>query len=211
MNDVKITGKVTASGVVRGKASIPMLSSDRTLDINSNGIFNVLGYRDVNVQVPPNVGEKVITANGIYLSSDDNIDGYSRVVAEVVRGSAILTPYAFDYIDGYVNGGVFNRVAGETNNRNDIYRVVAGRKYKFTYGNTVGNRSRIMLTVDDVTQIGGTGAISRGTSLSESVSPSRTWDMYFESSLTGYLIVTKDNRSTSDIPTFLLDMTALGD
>ena len=211
MRNEAISGIVRPRGIIRGEANISSLSASGTLNITANGQCNVKQFEYANVEVIPPLLDKIVSQNGVYTAADEGLYGYSKVSVDVVKGSCILEPYSFDYIEGYVSGGNFNRVAGEVNNRNDIYRVVEGRSYKFTYGNTVGNRSRIMLTTDDVTQIPGTGLISHGVLLSDSTSPTRQWDLYFVSSLTGYLIVTKDNRSTDNIPTFLIDMTALGD
>lgn len=211
MNSGVIRGIIRPRGIIRGEANISSLTASGQVDITSDGRFNVKQFEFANVDTSSHLAEKQISMNGIYSASDENKYGYSKVTVDVVKGSCFLEPYYFDYIDGFVNAGLFYRNAGEVNNRNDIYRVVEGRKYKFTYGNTVGNRSRVMLTTEDVTQKGGTGIISQGISLSNSTSPNRQWDLYFVSELTGFFIVTKDNISTNNIPTFMIDMTALGD
>lgn len=211
MSNEIVRGIIRPRGIIRGEANISSLAASGQLDITSDGRFNVKQFEYANVDTSSHYAEKTILQNGIYNASDDDKYGYSKVSVDVVKGSCFLEPYYFDYIDGFVNTGVFYRNAGETNNRNDIYRVVAGRNYKFTYGNTVGNRSRVMLTTEDVTTKGGTGVISQGITLSNSMTPNRQWDLYFVSEITGYLIVTKDNVSTNNIPTFLIDMTALGD
>ena len=211
MSDGIIRGIIRPRGIVRGEANISSLAASGQIDITSDGRFNVKQFEFANVDTSSHLAEKELTENGVYLASDDDKYGYSKVNVNVLRGYALLTPLYFDYIKGYVSGGVFYRNAGETNNRNDIYRVQEGRNYKLTFGQIYGNRARAMLTTDNVVEISGTGTISRGVSLSESTNPSRQWDMYFTSSLTGYIIITKDNASRGGIPTVLLDMTALGD
>lgn len=211
MSDGIIRGIIRPRGIVRGEANISSLTASGQVDITSDGRFNVKQYEFANVDTSSHLAEKELTENGVYLASDDDKYGYSKVSVNVLRGYALLTPLYFDYIQGYVSGGVFYRNAGEINNRNDIYRVQEGRNYKLTFGQIYGNRARAMLTTENVVEIPGTGIISRGVSLSESTNPSRQWDMYFTSSLTGYIIITKDNASRDGIPTVLLDMTALGD
>lgn len=152
-------------------------------------------------------GKISITENGTNI----DVSQYDKADVNVVRGSAFLTPLYFDYIDGYVQTGVFYRNAGETNNRNDIYYVEQGKRYKLTFGRTVGNRARVMLTDVNVVETPGTGTIARGTALSDSISPSDHWDMYFTAGMTGYVIVTKANNSTDGVPTFLICMSDLND
>lgn len=210
MSDGVIRGIIRPRGIVRGEANISSLTASGQVDITSDGRFNVKQFEFANVDTSSHLAEKELTENGVYLASADDKYGYSKVNVNVLRGYALLTPLYFDYMGGYVSGGVFYRNAGETNNRNDIYRVQEGRNYKLTFGQVYGNRARTMITPDNVVEIPGTGAISRGTSLSESTSPSRQWDLYFTANISGYVIVTKDNASRDGIPTVLLDMTALG-
>lgn len=152
-------------------------------------------------------GKLTITENG----TDIDVSQYDKADVSIVRGSAFLTPLYFDYTGGYVQTGKFYRNEGESNNRNDIYAVEANKRYKLTFGQTYGNRARVMLTTTDVTTTPGTGLIASGTTLSDSVSPNDHWDLYFTAGMTGYLIITKDNNSTDDIPTFVICMSDLED
>lgn len=211
MSNEIVRGIIRPRGIIRGEANISSLAASGQLDITSDGRFNVKQFEYANVDTSSHLAEKEITENGVYLAADDDKYGYSKVNVNILRGYALLTPLYFDYIGGYVSGGVFTRNAGETNNRNDIYVVQEGRNYKLTFGQYYGNRARAMITQDNVVEIPGTGIISRGVSLSESTNPSKQWDMYFTASMSGYMIITKDNASRDEIPTILLDMTALGD
>lgn len=52
--------------------------------IISNGEYDVTDKASVNVNVPEKkFGTKTITSNGTYKASNDNLDGYSEVIADV--------------------------------------------------------------------------------------------------------------------------------
>ena len=54
-----------------------------TKEIETNGNYDVREYANASVNVPEKqLGTKTITANGTYLASDDNLDGYSSVSVE---------------------------------------------------------------------------------------------------------------------------------
>lgn len=54
-----------------------------TKEIETNGNYDVREYANASVNVPDKqLGTKTITANGTYLASDDNLDGYSSVSVE---------------------------------------------------------------------------------------------------------------------------------
>jgi hypothetical protein len=71
-------------------ATIP----EGTLLIQQNGVYDVIDYANVDVQVevpttpiePPVLTIKEITENGTYNASDDNADGYSSVTVNVAGG-----------------------------------------------------------------------------------------------------------------------------
>ena len=73
------------------EVSVPGMNLN-ALTVSANGIYNAAqdgydGYSEVNVQVEPNVGEKVITVSGVYNASDDNLDGYNSVNVQVAGGA----------------------------------------------------------------------------------------------------------------------------
>lgn len=54
-----------------------------TKEIATNGNYDVREYANASVNVPDKLlGTKTITANGTYLASDDNLDGYDKVVVQ---------------------------------------------------------------------------------------------------------------------------------
>ena len=54
-----------------------------TIQITKNGTFNVKTYAEANVDVQPDLIEKNISENGVYIASKDQVDGYSKVNVEV--------------------------------------------------------------------------------------------------------------------------------
>lgn len=71
---------------------IPKLEESQRIKIVENGNYNVTPSGDydaikkveVNVNVPePKLGTKTITSNGTYKAIDDNLDGYSEIIADV--------------------------------------------------------------------------------------------------------------------------------
>lgn len=82
-----------------------------SLSVTENGTYTAptgKAYSPVAVSVPPNVGAKIIQANGNYSASSDNLDGYSSVSVSVSPnvGTKSITEngtYAAsgDNLDGY--------------------------------------------------------------------------------------------------------------
>lgn len=74
------------------KVTIQAIPSDYiipigTKEIVQNGLYNVNEYKNVNVEIPEKeLSEKVITDNGIYNASDDNLDGYSKIEVNIEKG-----------------------------------------------------------------------------------------------------------------------------
>lgn len=63
-----------------------------TIEINSNGIYDVSKEKEAAVNIPEKVlGNKKITKNGIYKASDDNLDGYEEV--EVLTSGVDINDY----------------------------------------------------------------------------------------------------------------------
>lgn len=83
------------------------------ITITENGTHNVAAYETAIVNVMTvvegggpttgtpslNLGEKHITENGTYNSTDDGLDGYSTVVVDVSQGSNSAYGILYDYID----------------------------------------------------------------------------------------------------------------
>lgn len=54
------------------------------VEFTKNGIYDVTDKASAKVNVPEKkFGTKTITSNGTYKASDDNLDGYSEVIADV--------------------------------------------------------------------------------------------------------------------------------
>lgn len=58
-----------------------------TIQITENGTFNVKPYAEADVDVQPILIEKNITENGVYLASEEEADGYSKVNVAVHQPS----------------------------------------------------------------------------------------------------------------------------
>jgi len=188
--------------------SISAIASAIRSKLGTEDTYKVSEMADAISSILVPSGKITITEN----ETGINITQYATLDVNVLRGSAFLTPVHFDYVNGYVQTGKFYRNEGEINNRNDIYWVDKNKRYKLTFGQTCGNRARVMLTDVDVTKSAITsGVVATGTTLSDSISPNKQWDMYFTANISGYVIVSKDNASTDGIQTFLICMSDLND
>lgn len=83
-----IRGTDTPSSVLDKINAGTVKTPSGTKNIDSNGITDVSLFQYVDVNVSPNVSEKTITNNGTYLASDENVDGFSKVVVDVQGGGA---------------------------------------------------------------------------------------------------------------------------
>ena len=80
-----------------------------TKEIETNGNYDVREYANASVNVPEkNLGTKTITANGTYLASDDNLDGYSSVSVET-SGVDINDYFNKQVSNGYSSFSGINR------------------------------------------------------------------------------------------------------
>ena len=114
-----------------------------------------------------------------------------------------ITPIEYDYIKGYVSTGKWT-YENTTNNRSDIYIVENNHRYFLTLGATVGTRFRA--TILDTNPAGTTESYV-GTQIVEKRDPTAYTFVAFAASIDGYLIVTKDNVGTSDLKSYLIDVT----
>lgn len=80
-----------------------------TKEIETNGNYDVREYANASVNVPEKqLGAKTITANGTYLASDDNLDGYSSVSVET-SGVDINDYFNKQVSNGYSSFSGINR------------------------------------------------------------------------------------------------------
>lgn len=85
-----------------------------TISIIENGTVDVTNYASANVNVAANVIEKTITANGTYLASDENVDGFSKVIVNVQEEpEPVTTSPALFTIDG-------STITGYTGSETDV-------------------------------------------------------------------------------------------
>lgn len=77
------------------------ITPEGTLNIRSEGVFDVTDYASVDVDIFDDTTTKTITNNGTYNASDDNVLGYSQVTVDV-PASAVDTGTKTDTIT--ING-----------------------------------------------------------------------------------------------------------
>lgn len=82
-NDTYVAADEQLDGYSQVVVNVPPTPMD-TMNITHNGTYHPptgRGFDEVNVTVP--LGSKSITANGTYVATDDNLDGYSSVAVDV--------------------------------------------------------------------------------------------------------------------------------
>lgn len=60
-----------------------------TLEIRSEGVFDVTNYASVDVDIFDDTTTKTITDNGIYNAEDDHVLGYSQVTVNVPASAVV--------------------------------------------------------------------------------------------------------------------------
>ena len=90
---------------------------------------------------------KTVTRNGTFHASDDEVDGYYTVIADVPAEPII--PRAFDLTGGYVSNGTWTP-GGDTVSYSDSYAVSANEVYIISLCSTVGSRFRTMFSAEDI-------------------------------------------------------------
>jgi len=133
----------------------------------------------------PVLGTKVITYNGVFNASDDNLDGYSEVT---VSRNPSLHPMAYDATNGYVNGSTFTIGSGYYS---DIYEVESGHTYRIETGSSYGTLFRVLFTTTDTSTA--TSVVS-GTSVASASASSSSLATYTATS-NGYITFTKGSVS----------------
>jgi surface protein len=87
-----------------GECELP----DVVIDVDKNGSYDVVGVDKVRVNVVPKLEELEVTQNGEY-TPQEGVDGFSKVVANVVPTKKVVLPSIFQVtntqvIDGYWAG-----------------------------------------------------------------------------------------------------------
>ena len=82
-NGTYVAADEQLDGYSQAVVNVPPTPLD-TMNITHNGTYHPpagRGFDEVNVAVP--LGSKIITANGTYTATDDNLDGYSSVAVDL--------------------------------------------------------------------------------------------------------------------------------
>jgi hypothetical protein len=95
-------GKVVFSG-----ALVPQGS----MSIMSNGSYDTTLYSDISVAIPGAVlMSKVLSANGVYDASADNVDGYSQVTVNVSGGGGADLAYLIESFPSEINEPTLTKI-----------------------------------------------------------------------------------------------------
>ena len=119
-----------------------------------------------------------------------------------------LEPYIEDFNCGWVGTG--NGVwtyENPTQSYTDLYTVQAGHKYWLTLGDTVGTRFRVMFSTVDISNVTSGKVTGTAVNTSNYNNPAPHQNLYYTPNENGYLVIQKDNVGTSDIKTYLYDLT----
>ena len=119
----------------------------------------------------------------------------------------LIQPLMYDYVKGYINGSATEFVYEDsTTCRSDVYEVESGKQYSLELDETVGTRFRVMFAsqhpIEDTSQITYGESIS-GSAINIANNPAPNSSVSFTTTSNGYVIVQKDNASTSGIRTYL--------
>ena len=152
------------------------------------------------------------------VSQENLLSGFTahNSKGELITGTfepkKLITPYAFDWGSGYVgtistlDGSIQWKYDANTSTFSDVYKIKKGHIYIGVLGELVGNRWRVMFSTEDVTS-----AVSdvKGTCITYRKDPQAGECFAYKAADDGYIIITKDNNSKSEIITYFYDITDL--
>ena len=152
----------------------------------------------------PALTTKTVTRNGMYHASDDEVDGYYTVIADVPAEPII--PRAFDLTGGYVSNGTWTP-GGDTVSYSDFYAVSANEVYIISLCSTVGSRFRTMFSVEDIAAAP-TGRVA-GKTVNNVSNPQPYANVIYKPPSDGFITITKDNAGVAGIRTYLFCLTEM--
>ena len=144
---------------------------------------------------------KVITENGIYRATDDNVDGYSQVSAFIISGG-VLTPIVTDLDTGYITNGTWVP-GGSTVTYTDVYKVYGEQRYFLALDEQVGTRFRAMFSTQNISQ---TSSQVKGTNIINVSDPSSYQATIYTAPSDGYISITKDNDGVAGLRSYVIDL-----
>ncbi len=138
------------------------------------------------------------------------LSGYTAHGANgnLIRGTfspfGAVTPYKFDYHDGYFSGSVWKYYSTDYKYCSDIYQVQKDKIYFITLGNTVGSQFLSGFVTNDV-------SANHANAVAEIINDpgggQRFSNFMFMPEQNGYLIILKDEAFVTGIKTYLYDVT----
>ena len=153
-------------------------------------------------------GQVLIDLTADTVTADHLEVGYTAHDASgaVITGTSkqiVLPLTAYDYEKGYNNQGSWI-YEDSTNNHSDVYEIEEGHLYVLELGSVVGTRFRASAL--DTNPVGSTGIIT-GVQVVQQNNPQPHARAIFTAPYDGWVIVTKDNASTTGLKSYLFDIT----
>ena len=115
----------------------------------------------------------------------------------------VLPVVAYDYEQGYTDTGTW-KYQDSHNNHTDVYEIKNGHGYCLSLGSVVGTRFRSAAL--ETNPVGSLVDIP-GVQVVQQNNPQPHARVMFTASFDGWLVVTKDNASTTGLKSYLFDIT----
>ncbi|MBR0076094.1 MAG: hypothetical protein IJP96_10100 [Synergistaceae bacterium] len=189
----KTTGTMTNCGAINGTIStIVGAYSIPEGYHNGSGTVSISNSEKAKI-VPENI------KNGVSI-----LGVTGNLSATASEGLKEITPYKFDYHDGYFSGSVWRYYSTDYKYCSDIYQVQKDKIYFITLGNAVGSQFLSGFVTNDVSA---NHANSVAEIINDSGGGQRFSNFMFMPEQNGYLIILKDETFVTGIKTYLYDVT----
>ena len=147
--------------------------------------------------------KQALTAKGETITGTETLEDFATIISNISTGN---TPIEVDWHNGFAYSNYY-QYQDNAANSSDIYEVKSGVTYMVILGSTVGNRFRAVTVSTDIRTSRSEGTKITGTLVANYADTQVTAYMKsnpFTPESNGYLVVTKDNAGTLNIPTYLI-------